>query len=668
MRIAYNHLGNSGLGPARALTIILVVLWVAAVGQRDWSMGLGLLLGGLWIMTSGPVVVLPKIVWLLAGIWFLASMACFLPAAFGLPAEWREGLSQAGISLSDRITPQPAVALHAWLGQLLAGVVLLRILALPDLGERRVSLAVGLLAAIVAYVVLAWLRWRGNDGLPGAPHFGFFPNRNHGATLLAMGAMLATGLLLQSARRKAPWLLAFALGSLAVLIWVLVFVNISRAGIVLLVGGLFAIRFLSGGGYLRGNAAKVLALSVLGALVVLFVPHSQVKQRFSEKALGLTVEADGQLDARIAIFSDTLEMIGGQPLVGWGAGHFADLFPQYTKLSAPIGNARHLHPESSWLWMAAEAGIPAALALFGLAAVVVAAGARGARRGPDRALRCGCVVAGALPLVHAFVDVPLHRESLLWLAGLLFALSGPFSGHRAGVVGVWCWRFAGGVVLSFGIAVLHGEWSGRPLSPSRQAETRFEMARRLVEFELVRSGDGGMQSEIFPEGDPLEAAMRELDNALAIQPMDERLHGLHGMLALHFDDKDDRAKADFKRQALLAPRWVRLPLIQAEAWKDIRAEESIRLWGIAMERAKDRPKELSAVFDEMLRSAAGRPELEDGCLRLAGTDRRLVEETCRRISGASLIRLAPQIRAALARGAGSSSLNVLDERLKRLCD
>ena len=663
----------SGRWAFQVLAGILLVLWLSAAGPRDWGLGLGLALGGLWMMAGGPVRSLPGSVRALAVLWVLVSLFCFLPAGSGAMPGWRVLLENAGIPPSGRITPQPAVSMHVWITWFLSGLVFLRILSLPDPGERRVSLSIGVLCVILVYLVFAWIRWLSRGDGPAPQHFGFFPNRNHSATLMVMGAMLGIGLLLQGVRKKSGGLIAFSLLAVVGLTLALVFASISRAGVVLFVGGTVAIWLLSGARYLGGNAAKAFGLFAVGAMVVLLVPQSTVMERLARMVPDLTAESErgeGGLDHRLEILTDTLGMIRAQPLTGWGAGQFVDVFPQYRMLAADVGDGRHLHPESSWLWMASEAGIPAAVSLLALGAVVVVAGIRAARRGPDRALRCGCVVAGAVPLFHAVVDVPLHRESLLWLAALLFALSGPFAGRSVGASGRRGWRVSGAVVLAFGVAMLHGEWTGRPVSPSGQVEDRLDEALRLfkrgVEQAPPDESSGGGSTE-----DPLEVAMGELERALEIQPLDQRLHGLHGILALHFDDKDMLAETDFHRQRLLAPTWVRLPLVQAEAWKNIREEETVRLWNAAFERARARHEGASGdsegirrLYKEVVGSAGGRASLEEGCLVLAGQDAELLAELCRQLPKASLARLDEQVRAAIAGSPDASeALDLLESKL-----
>jgi O-antigen ligase len=557
-------------------------------------------------------------------------------------------LAGAGIDLGNRITPQPAAAGHAWAGQFLTGLVLLRILSLPDPGGRRVALAVGLVAAVLAYVALAWIR-RESAGTSAADrHFGFFPNRNHSATLMAMGAVVATGLLLQAGRKRSGWLAGYALGAAGLLALALVFVNVSRAGILLLACGGVALLVVAGPRYLRGTGAKILGLSGLAVAVLFLIPDSAVKQRLESPVAGVPgwseAGANGRLDGRLEIFIDGLSMLRAQPATGWGAGQFEHVFPQYRQLAANVNDSWNVHPESSWLWMATESGLPATLSLLALAGLAIGRGLVAARRGSERALRASCVVAAGLPLLHGFGDVPLHREPLLWLAGLLLVMGGAFRPVEPGRLAGPGWRVAGLAVLLAGGWLMHGTVTGAAVTPATQAAARFAEAQRL--YALDQAAGGGAPAA--GGRDPLEQALEELEGAIGLLPMDYRNHGLHGMLALHFDDKDARARADFARQRLLAPTWVRLPLIQADAWKKIRPEESAALLELALGRARARhgvpgsdPGLVSQTYLAVLAAARGDEQMEEAAVRLAAGDSALVTAACRSLPPASLARLEP---------------------------
>lgn len=648
------------------LCLILLVLWLLAGGPREWVLGLAFSLAGLWLLIFPPAGRLPAWAWYAALAWGLASLLAFLPEQVGAMPAWRGSLEAAGLHLGGRITPQPVAALHAWASQFLTGLVFLAVLCIPDPTSSRRPVAAAVVVAVLVYLALSWAGVKAGFGAQDPGHFGFFPNRNHTATLLVMGAMVATGLLLQAGKRSEAGLLALSLVALVLLLPALVFSTISRAGVLLVAVGMPAVWLISGADYLRGRAAAIFALVCLAAVVVLVIPATHVKDRLVHKAGDLIGETNegrpGRLDGRLEIFADTATMIRDQPWTGWGAGQFEPVFPQYRRLAANMDDFRNLHPESSWLWLAAESGIPGTLALAALAGGLLIAGVRACRKGPDKALRAGCVVAAAVPIFHSLVDVPLHRESLLWLTGLLLAVAAPFGGWQAVRSRPWLWRGAGAVVILGGAILLHGAWTQVPVSPVAKAEAALTEARRLYRLDQAEASKPG-QEDAAEKTDYLTPALGVLEQAMPDQSLDARLHGLHGMLAIHFDEKDEQTRNDFLRQRLLAPGWVRLPLTQAEAWKNINAEETVRLWRLALERASKQsgvrgadPALEARIFGEIVQSATGNPALEDQCVAIAASDGALLETLLRFLPSRSLQRHEAGLKEAISRSDRTEAL------------
>ena len=314
------------------------------------------------------------------------------------------------------------------------------------------------------------------------------------------------------------------------------------------------------------------------------------------------------LEGRWDIYRDTFVMIGAQPLTGVSAGQFADSYPQYQQHSIRESGHRHVHPESSWLWVASEGGIALALALGVLAVTIFVRCWKGMRRRGKRGFRPALLVAAALPFIHGFIDVPLHRESILWMSALLVGLAGPV-GDSIGVKARWAWRGSGALIGVLGILVLTGVLA----APSQKADGHLEKVRALVkeDAKLVESG-------IEAEGqDPIETALEELDLATSYRPLDGRIHALRGNLALYFDDKDEEARVSFLRGRTLNPGSARVPYRQGMSWIEIDQAETALLWREALARAADRPQLEEALFKEMLRKARPRPLLRQFCLGIA---------------------------------------------------
>lgn len=562
--------------------------WISASADRESLTGGSLVIAG-FLMAFHPVQRrIHPICWLGAGLWLAGSLCAFLPVAWMQPPAWRNLLEASGIHTGCLITPQPLAAVGSF-----AEITALGLVALWAAGQQtQHSNALGVLfaSAVAIYALAAWqlpdlLHFKSN------PYgtFGFFPNRNHTATLLVMGGLVALGILIQGIRWRRPWLIAGGAASLVFLLWVLFVLNISRGGVLLMATGGLLLLLLSGRRYVGGDVGKALALVTGGALLIFLLLDTPVTRRV-QSLLSLThlpARSEGSspetvqqsaIDSRIPIQRDTLSMINGSIWAGWGAGQFTFIFPQYQNHCRDLSRNQCLHPESDWLWMAAENGVPATLGLAALGLAAVIPVAVSVRQGRSRALRAGLLVASLILPIHGLFDVPGHVFSLLWTSAFLLALAAGHSREsrfpRAMAAG---WRVAGTAVAAFGLLMLHGAWKGSPLLATDRVEQLVSETLQICRLDQ-RTPSG--------EGDLLAAGFGKLSEASELTPLDARVRGLQGMLALHYDDKDDDTRRAFTLQRLLEPTWVELPLNQADGWIKINEAETGALWKIAMVRAR----------------------------------------------------------------------------------
>ena len=164
------------------------------------------------------------------------------------------------------------------------------------------------------------------------------------------------------------------------------------------------------------------------------------------------------MDFRLKIFHDTLWMIKATPWTGTGLGAFEAIFPLYR--SASVLQQRVLHPESDWLWLVAEAGLPGMVATAGFAIWMGARAGRQLARRRDRSMQIALCVACLGVLAHSFVDVPAHRLGTLMPALLLMGLAAGDEEKRGGIRVL---RVAGLVVLAMGVGSLAVIALGIPL-------------------------------------------------------------------------------------------------------------------------------------------------------------------------------------------------------------
>lgn len=603
------------------LGLVCICAWLSASADSASLTGGVLTVAGLLMVWQPVCSRISKPCWIFAAIWFFGSLAAFLPSSLIPMPAWREILEAGGIDSGRRITPQPWAALGSMAEMTAIGAVALW--AAHQQACRRTFFAMAFAVAVGIYALLAWqapeiLNFKSNAH----GTFGFFPNRNHTATLLVMGGVVSLGLLAQGIRRRKLWQTGSGAVILLFLLWVLFSLSISRAGVVLIgSGGVFWL-VLAGKRYRGGNAGKAVALAMGGGLLIFFLLETPVRLRIEQTvgSLGSDLTQPGtnpirsrleNLDSRVAIYRDTTAMIADAPWSGWGLGQFSAVFPQYQNESAGLAGRHCLHPESDWLWMAAESGIPATLALSSLALAVILPVVVSIRHGRSRAVRAGLLVAALILPLHGLIDVPGHRFSLLWTSALLLALASGDRGQsrspRAAAAG---WRLAGVTIAGFGLALLGGIITGRPLLAGDRAEL---LLRESLELYHQDRQAGTVGSAVV--GDLLEVGLGKLAEASTLTPLDARIRGLEGVLALHYDDKDEQARGAFAIQRLLKPAWVELPLIQADNWLKIDAGETGALWKLAMERAKDRDLKVPAansshhVLGQIRQRAHSSPEL-----------------------------------------------------------
>jgi hypothetical protein len=625
--------GGTALGILGALCFLS---WISASAESGALTGGALTAAGLLMLWQPVRQRVPVGCWLAASVWMLGSLLAFLPSDASTWPAWRGSLAAAGVDTGRLLTPQPLAALGSL--AVMAATGLVALWAACQTGGNRQRMAMGFVGLVSVYALMAWL---GPELLNFESNaygsFGFFPNRNHTASLLVMGTMVSLGLLVQGVRWRHPWQIGLASMALLFLLGVLFSLSISRAGIFLLVGGAVLWVILAGPRYLSGHVGKAAGLVIGGAILIFPLLDTPVRQRVEDavERLKATPESDpeaplverlGNFDARVAIHRDTVAMIRDAPLGGWGAGQFVYVFPQYQEHTANLSSNVCLHPESDWLWMAAESGIPATLALAGLGIVLVVPVLRSIRNGRARALRAGLLVAAVILPLHGLLDVPGHKFSLLWsAAGLLALAAGTRPPARFPRFSAMAWRLGGLGVAILGICIVHGSATGSPLPVADRAERLLDQANEIY-LQEYRASAPQEATGVEPKKDPLETGIEMLNQAALLTPLDGRVVGLRGMLALHFEDMDDLARQSFAIHRALEPKRINLPLSQADAWSRINPLETRDLWLEAMRRAKrmeerfpETPWE-TMTYDRILRRARDSSDLRDAAFEAAGGD------------------------------------------------
>ena len=367
---------------------------------------------GLLMLFFPPLVRIPRLWTLLAVGFVLFSFVGFLPRQWFGISEWRLEVEKLGTATGSTAFVQPQVAIEFAMKFAITAFTGLYLLGHRIHSRSQLWITLGFSLAIVAWIIMGiLLRKEGKN-------FGFFPNRNHTATLLSMAVFVTVGGLAHAIRhRKIVLAIAFVPGILLPM-WILYTVSISRSGIVLVGLGLVMWFLLGGLNNLRSNAGKALILLAIAAVGAFFLIDSTAKKRLTEthenwvasaNTEGVTTQQSGIFnDSRWLIFKDTWKMISTESWTGVGAGQFAYVYPQYRNHSNNSNLPIFLHPESDWLMMMAEVGLPATCCLIAAVACVVYFALRNIRSGKGRLIRIGCLIAALLLLTHGLLDVPSH--------------------------------------------------------------------------------------------------------------------------------------------------------------------------------------------------------------------------------------------------------------------
>ena len=576
---------------------LIFILALGAAGPWPLRTGTMALALGILMGFAPPVIRFRKPVVFLSAGFLIFGLASFLPAGiFGIPG-WRENLKGLGVETGDLVAIQSKQALEYHLSFLLLFLSGLWILGQRFSASATRNLALTFVLAVAAYALVSKLLETQIDLNHGKLKFGFFPNRNHTSNLLSAGFLCGLGIVFQSVRNKNFYRLAASSVAAGVILWAVLSWNLSRSGLALCLAGPLLWLVLLGRRYFGKQEIKVLGLVVLLAGGVYGLSEFRVKDRVDktiekvEKISWKDEDAASEvkltdLDLRVPIAIDTAGMIADAPLSGVGAGQFRWVFPQYREQTIVVNRPVAVHPESSWLWLAAELGIPAAACVLGLVVFLFVRGAKNIKKANhrDRALRIGCLVAAALVPLHGIFDVPAHRPALFLAALLLYALSqNPVARESEPTkFSRWSSLALALLLIAVGVRLLGASWLG--WTPSHIVKSQERLAEGVAIY--------GRVSDLNNLPSPFESLeLRKQIDRLAERstpdaPLDGRLYRLSALALLPLNFEREKTARNFGIDRALTPYSVSIPLLHASAALFYNPDEVKKGWSAAVERAK----------------------------------------------------------------------------------
>lgn len=557
-----------------------------------------------------------------------STATAFLPVGAS-PPDWRLAVPPI-VPLAGSFAAMPAHHGFWWTALVAAIAFSWAMLAAPSTSASLRIFLHSTAAVVAAYasvsIVDAQTAW--TYPFSGGANFGLLPNRNHTAALLVVGSIVSFGLMQWEVanhhRAGAAMSALWGAPSLAALL----FFSTSRAGVVFLALGFVLWAAGAAGQAVKRRTSLAAAVILTGFLAVLLIAGgSAVRDRLGvmwQAAMAAGGGQSGPIDFRQPVFRDTWRMIQDAPLTGQGLGHFEYVFPHYRDLSRTA--SRVLHPESDWLMVAAESGLPTLLILLVLAGWYLARCWR-SRREPGGLLRWTVASAVAAVLAHGMVDVPWHRPALGWFVLVVALVAVPPS--RRPLSRPHLWRGVQLLLAALFIAVAaslgRSAAAGQPPEPYRWPRHAAELLG-LLEAREYAKGELAAREAIhdFPlHHHPYQwyagflgtflGTESEVEAATAggrfVEPVLPAVAADQAALWIGIDgDKEAEARAEAIRRALLVDR------------RTISTAESRRQLDRAMRAMQDRPDSQRALLDRI----AGEPDLLAGWLRSAGAP--LVEE------------------------------------------
>ena len=501
----------------------------------------------------------------------VCGLAGFLPVRWVGEAEWHSAIRHAIPGLAASVTLQPVHSLFRF-GVMLSSMafalwllqwrLIRRVLCFQALCIGIGLLAITALAAhFYSFPVPGWHPSQG---------FGPFPNRNQTATLMALGVMLALGLCVRSFRRRNPMCILWVLALITCLAALLL--SNSRAPFCLVIAGSFFWLFR-----LQQSTLKGLAVAG-GATLLICAAALLLGENMAKRVPDLLTDRGG---FRVKIYRDAFRLVEASPALGTGVGNFEAIFPRYREAS--LNDERVIHPESDWLWLATEMGLPSVLFCgIGIGALMIRMVYSPASG--EKELHSIGAIAFAAFLVNSLIDVPGHRLGtilpVLVLAGLC---TRPRLLAQNSRILFWVSRITGLGLVALGILLIG--------AVNLNTRTQRAIAQR--------------------DWTTLETAATE---SLAHTPLNWPLYVERAYASIPLSQWI-QAISDFHRARFLEPKLAVVTLSEGKAWAGVNRALALAAWNETLRRSQ--AGEMRSLYAQMLDASLQDRQLRLKTIRLA---------------------------------------------------
>ncbi|MDD5260483.1 MAG: O-antigen ligase family protein, partial [Methylacidiphilales bacterium] len=565
-------------------------------GRDPWAWGAILLSTAFCMLIWPSCHSLPRN-WFLWSVGFLAwcSMGLWPFALLARPAWQKSLIESADMKLGPFLSAQPWITLESWI-ILAAGMLwFFYIASLPAGRHQRRALLRWFCYGAFVLAGLALMCYLAGQQFPfwySPKNLGPFENRNQMACFLAMSGVITLALAVDHLRRRElrAWILAAGF----ILLLATLFLSFSRAGIALFFGGAGLWILLA----FRLSFRRARTWIALSCLLLAFAGFMLFGGKTLQRFTGETAEKL-EYGGRAQIQRDAIDMVLAQPVVGVGLGNFAGAFPMYRTHSLTEDFVRH--PESDWLWLASETGVPSLILLAGLG-LCFFRGCFPFDSGSDRSLRAACLAAGCMLAVHGIVDVSGHRLGTIW-PGLLFAALALRPECREAPSRMFTILASIACFLIILISIL---WVTTSLDIAHfPGSARADILGRKIEQELAT----GRYSE----------AKRDCDDAIWIRPLQWNTYFSRAVARLKLHEKVEEAVADFRRARTLEQNSSRLPMEEGTILLPYNPDDALAAWSEALRRCRQgmEVRSVEELYNSMQKQAEKYPALRENLLLVA---------------------------------------------------
>jgi O-antigen ligase len=379
---------------------------------------------------AARLIAAPAALFLLVALWAFAQTSPIASAAFAHPI-WGMASDALGMQLAGTISVDPPATMRALMRLTTDASVLWLSLQLCRQPSQALFLLEAIAAIVVAYaaygIVLAVLFGGAIPffDVPGSGGFirSTFVNRNSFATYAGLGLVVVTALTLRLYRRAVPdaeGIASYRLNKLlaatgrqggllvggGLTILAALLGTVSRGGVLSTAVGLFAVLALTMTRRRRGRGDQVEAIAFVAAAIAIAFAF------YGDRFVGRIVASSLEDASRLSVYAIVVHAIMDAPLLGFGYGTFADVFPMYRDQSIPtsgVWDLAHNTYLEVWLGLGLAAGT-ALMAAIGVLALKCLAGAVNRQR--DSIAPVVATAATLLVGVHALVDFSLQMEAV----------------------------------------------------------------------------------------------------------------------------------------------------------------------------------------------------------------------------------------------------------------